>query len=47
MFNADTRIVAYDVARGEGSKGREKVTRDLKAQERRRQQGVGDCTDCG
>ncbi|MCO6414139.1 MAG: cytochrome c oxidase accessory protein CcoG [Thiogranum sp.] len=47
MFDADTRIVAYDVARGEGAAGRHKVTRDLKQREQRRQQGVGDCIDCG
>ncbi len=47
MFDADTRIVAYDVARGEGRKGRHKVARDLKTQEQRRTQGVGDCIDCG
>jgi polyferredoxin len=30
MFDADTRIVAYDVSRGEGKTGRHKVTRELK-----------------
>jgi cytochrome c oxidase accessory protein FixG len=47
MFDADTRIVAYDVARGESSQGRHKVTRDLKTQAQRRERGVGDCIDCG
>lgn len=47
MFDADTRIVAYDKARGEGSQGRHRVTRDLKTREQRGQQGVGDCIDCG
>ncbi len=47
MFDADTRIVAYDVARGEGKAGRHKVTRDLKTLEQRQQQGVGECIDCG
>jgi len=47
MFDADTRIVAYDAARGEGAQGRHKVTRELKSQEQRHQQGVGDCIDCG
>jgi len=47
MFDADTRIVAYDTARGEGEQGRHRVTRDLKEQEQRHQQGVGDCIDCG
>ncbi|TCK17088.1 cytochrome c oxidase accessory protein FixG [Thiogranum longum] len=47
MFDEDTRIVAYDVARGEGKAGRHKVTRDLKTLEQRQQQGVGECIDCG
>ncbi len=47
MFDADTRIVAYDVARGERSAGRHKVTRTLKAHEQRQQRGIGDCIDCG
>ncbi len=47
MFDADTRIVAYDVARGEGEAGRHKVTRDLKTLEQRKQQGIGECIDCG
>ena len=47
MFDADTRIVAYDIQRGEGERGRLKVTRELKSREQRQQQGVGDCIDCG
>ncbi|MFQ5643749.1 MAG: cytochrome c oxidase accessory protein CcoG [Thiogranum sp.] len=47
MFDADTRIVAYDVSRGEGEQGRHKITRELKSREQRRQQGAGDCIDCG
>jgi len=47
MFDADTRIVAYDVARGEGKAGRHKVTRELKTLQQRQQQGVGECIDCG
>ncbi|GMQ88856.1 MAG: cytochrome c oxidase accessory protein CcoG [Gammaproteobacteria bacterium] len=47
MFDADTRIVAYDVSRGEGAQGRHKITRELKTREQRRQQDVGDCIDCG
>jgi len=47
MFDADTRIVAYDVSRGEGAQGRHKITRELKSREQRRQQDVGDCIDCG
>jgi cytochrome c oxidase accessory protein FixG len=47
MFDADTRIVAYDVARGDGAAGRHKVTRNLKSHQQREQQGIGDCIDCG
>lgn len=47
MFDEDTRIVAYDEARGEGKAGRHKVTRELKTLEQRQQQGVGECIDCG
>ncbi len=47
MFDADTRIVAYDGKRGEGAMGRHKVTRDLKTQDQRARQNVGDCIDCG
>jgi len=46
MFDADTRIVAYDVSRGEGAQGRHKITREHKSREQRRQQDVGDCIDC-
>ena len=47
MFDADTRIVAYDVSRGEGKAGRHKVTRELKTLEKRQKQDVGECIDCG
>jgi cytochrome c oxidase accessory protein FixG len=47
MFDADTRIVAYDAARGEGGAGRHRVTRELRSREQRERQGVGDCIDCG
>jgi cytochrome c oxidase accessory protein FixG len=47
MFDADTRIVAYDVSRGEAAQGRHKITRELKTHDQRRGQGVGDCIDCG
>ncbi len=47
MFDEDTRIVAYEEARGEGSQGRHRITRELKSREQRREQGVGDCIDCG
>jgi len=47
MFDKDTMIVAYDTARGEGTQGRAKLSKALKAQEARQEQGVGDCIDCG
>ncbi len=47
MFDADTRIVAYDVSRGEAGRGRHRVTRELKSREQRQAQGVGECIDCG
>ena len=47
MFDRDTLIVAYDRKRGEGEKGRHKVTRDLRTREQRQAAGVGDCIDCG
>jgi len=47
MFDADTRIVAYDAARGEGRNGRRRIARDVKTLEQRTAAGVGDCIDCG
>ncbi len=47
MFDRDTLIIAYDRNRGEGSAGRRKLSRDLKAREDRLAQGVGDCIECG
>ena len=47
MFDADTRVVTYDLKRGEGDKGRNKVTASLKKLEQRQQQGIGECIDCG
>ncbi|MEE9494573.1 MAG: cytochrome c oxidase accessory protein CcoG [Gammaproteobacteria bacterium] len=47
MFDADTRVVTYDLIRGEGDKGRNKVTASLKKLDQRQQQGVGECIDCG
>jgi cytochrome c oxidase accessory protein FixG len=47
MFDSDTRIVAYDVNRGEGNTGRHKITRELKTLEQRLAEGAGDCIDCG
>ncbi|HXH04308.1 MAG TPA: cytochrome c oxidase accessory protein CcoG [Candidatus Competibacteraceae bacterium] len=47
MFDRDTLIVAYDRARGEGTAGRAKLSRELKTREQRQAVGVGDCIDCG
>lgn len=47
MFDKDTLIVAYDDERGERSKGRATVKKDLKTVEQRTEAGVGDCIDCG
>ncbi|MEE9422875.1 MAG: cytochrome c oxidase accessory protein CcoG [Gammaproteobacteria bacterium] len=47
MFDSDTRIVAYDEARGEAKDGRHKINRELKTQEQRQAAGAGDCIDCG
>ena len=47
MFDKDTMIVSYDERRGEGSKGRARLGRELKTRDVRAQAGVGDCIDCG
>ncbi len=47
MFDSDTIIVAYDSIRGEGNKGRHKPSKELIKHDKRRQQGYGDCVDCG
>lgn len=47
MFDRDTLIVSYDSARGEGTAGRAKPSREWRAREDRHQAGVGDCIDCG
>ncbi|MGF1529057.1 MAG: cytochrome c oxidase accessory protein CcoG [Candidatus Competibacterales bacterium] len=47
MFDRDTLIVSYDANRGEGSAGRQRVTRDAKERDQRWTQGIGDCIDCG
>ncbi|MEE9343097.1 MAG: cytochrome c oxidase accessory protein CcoG, partial [Gammaproteobacteria bacterium] len=47
MFDADTRVVTYDLKRGEGEAGRHKVSAQLKMQDQRQSEGVGDCIDCG
>jgi cytochrome c oxidase accessory protein FixG len=47
MFDRDTMIVAYDEKRGEGEKGRMKLSKALKDIDVRHEQGYGDCIDCG
>ncbi len=47
MFDADTLLVAYDRARGEGQSGRARLARGLKSRGERREHGAGDCVDCG
>ena len=47
MFDRDTLIVAYDEKRGEGEKGRMKLSKSLKDIDVRHEQGYGDCIDCG
>ncbi len=47
MFDKDTKLVTYDLRRGEGEQGRSKVRKGLKTLEERHAAGVGDCIDCG
>ncbi len=47
MIDEDTLIPTYDTQRGEGSAGRAKPIKALKILEQRKEQGVGDCVDCG
>lgn len=47
MFDENTLIVSYDYNRGEGTEGRAKPIRALKALEDRKKAGIGDCVDCG
>ena len=47
MFDRDTKLVAYDNARGEGVKGRAKMKKGMKTLDERHDQGSGDCIDCG
>lgn len=47
MFDQDTMIVSYDPNRGEGANGRAKPIKALRDRETRRDQGHGDCVDCG
>lgn len=47
MIDHDTLIPTYDHQRGEGTTGRAKPIKSLRALEQRKEQGVGDCIDCG
>ncbi|HPQ95132.1 MAG: cytochrome c oxidase accessory protein CcoG [Thiothrix sp.] len=47
MFDRDTLVVAYDYNRGEGDSGRAKAGKGLRDRAVRREQGHGDCIDCG
>ncbi|MCK5810673.1 MAG: cytochrome c oxidase accessory protein CcoG [Cocleimonas sp.] len=47
MFDENTLIVSYDYIRGEAKEGRAKPIKALKTQEARKEEGVGDCVDCG
>lgn len=47
MFDQDTMIVSYDMNRGEGTAGRVKPVKDMRAQANRQAAGHGDCVDCG
>jgi len=47
MIDEDTLIPTYDTKRGEGSSGRAKPIKALKTPEQRKEQGAGDCIDCG
>ncbi len=47
MFDTDTKIVAYEQARGEGKNGRAKLGKGRKQLDERHAQGLGDCIDCG
>ncbi|MCB5183868.1 cytochrome c oxidase accessory protein CcoG [Methylobacillus gramineus] len=46
MQDASTVTVIYDQARGEGMKGRQAPTTQLKTPQARQDQGFGDCIDC-
>jgi len=47
MFDRDTLIIAYDERRGESENGRAKASKENKTAKQRKQNGVGDCVDCG
>jgi len=47
MYDPETLTVHYDRRRGEGEKGRATARAGLRSQDERRQQGHGDCIDCG
>jgi len=47
MYDPETLSVHYDKVRGEGEAGRKAARTGLRTQEERRQNGHGDCVDCG
>lgn len=47
MIDKDTMIPAYDMQRGERTKGRIKASKNYKTVEQRKQENYGDCIDCG
>ena len=47
MFDQDTLVVSYDPGRGEGETGRAKPVKEMRDRTHRKEQGAGDCVDCG
>lgn len=47
MYEPDTLVPSYDFQRGEGAAGRIPVKAGLRTREERKNQGHGDCIDCG
>ncbi|HIQ07038.1 MAG TPA: 4Fe-4S dicluster domain-containing protein, partial [Thiotrichaceae bacterium] len=47
MIDKDSLVPTYDYKRGEGQSGRAKPIKYLKDLDKRKEQGVGDCVDCG
>lgn len=47
MYDAETLIVSYNQARGEGATARRKLHKGYKTLDERRAAGAGDCIDCG
>lgn len=47
MYEPETLAVHYDVARGEGARGRAAARAGQRTQAERHEKGLGDCVDCG